>query len=162
MTLITENRPFTLSVAQIVQAQLAGIGVQLETRTSEFQTFLTQFKSRDFDAALGNWVMDNFQVASAPYALFSSALAAVPGSSNRAGVTSPKLDQLMAKASSETSDGAARSDWADFVKELQAEQPFTFMFWWAELGAVNKRVQGVVMDPRGQLVSMKDWWLARR
>ena len=162
VTLITENRPFTLSVAQIVQAQLAGIGVQLETRTSEFQTFLTQFKSRDFDAALGNWVMDNFQVASAPYALFSSALAAVPGSSNRAGVTSPKLDQLMAKASSETSDGAARSDWADFVKELQAEQPFTFMFWWAELGAVNKRVQGVVMDPRGQLVSMKDWWLARR
>ncbi len=159
LTLITSNRPFTLSVSQVVQAMLLQVGVQVDVRAIEFQTFLTQYKSRDFDAAFADWVMDNFQVASAPYALFSSSLAAVPGSSNRAGLASPKLDQLMAKASAETSDQAARSDWKAFVEELQAEQPFTFMFWWAELSAADKRVHGVVMDPRGQLQSMKDWWV---
>ncbi len=158
-TLITSNRPFTLSVAQVVQSMLRQVGVQVDVRAIEFQTFLTQYKSRDFDAAFADWVMDNFQVASAPTALFSSALAAVPGSSNRAGVTSPRLDQLMARAAAETSDRAARSDWQAFVEELQAEQPFTFMFWYAELSAADKRVHGVVMDPRGQLLTMKDWWL---
>ncbi len=159
ITLITSDRPFTASVAQVIQAMLHNIGVQVDVRPIEFQTFLAQYKSRDFDAALANWVMDSFQVASAPFALFSSTLASVPGSSNRAGVASPKLDQLMAKAASETSERAARRDWKDFVEELQTEQPFTFMFWWAEMSGVDRRVHGVVMDPRGQLQSMKDWWL---
>lgn len=158
-TLITANRPFTASVAQVVQAMLRGIGVQVDVRPIEFQTFLAQYKSRDFDAAFANWVMDSFQVASAPYALFSSSLASVPGSSNRAGVASPKLDELMTKAASETSDRGARSAWKDFVEELQDEQPFTFMFWWAELSGADKRVHDVQMDPRGQLLTMKDWWL---
>ncbi len=159
ITLITADRPFTASVAQVVQAMLHNIGVQVDVRPMEFQTFLAQYKSRDFDAALANWVMDSFQVGSAPFALFSSTLASVPGSSNRAGVASPKLDQLMARAASETSERAARGDWKDFVEELQTEQPFTFLFWWAEMSGVDRRVHGVVMDPRGQLQSMKDWWL---
>ncbi len=83
----------------------------------------------------------------------------MPGSSNRAGVASPKLDELISKAASATSDRAARSAWKDFVEELQDEQPFTFMFWWAELSAADKRVHDVLMDPRGQLLTMKDWWL---
>ena len=159
VTLITESRPLTQDVAQIIQSQLRGLGVQVDVRPLEFQTFLAQYKSKDFDAAFGNWVMDNFQVASAPTALFSSSLANVPNSSNRAGVVSPTLDHLLAKASAPLSDQDARSAWKDFVEELQAEQPFTFMFWWAELAGVDRRVQGVVMDPRGQLVSMKEWWL---
>ena len=158
-TLITNNRPLNVAVAQVVQANLRGVGVQMDVRPMEFQTFLAQYKSRDFDASFGNWVMDNFQVASAPYALFSSSLAAVAGSSNRAGVASPKLDQLMARAAAATSDKEAASAWKAFAEELQAEQPFTFMFWWAEMSAVDRRVQGVVMDPRGQLLSMKDWWV---
>ncbi len=158
-TLITEDRPFNASGAQVIQAMLRGIGVQMDVQPMEFQTFLAQFKARNFDAALANWVMDSFQVASAPYALFSSTLASVPGSSNRAGVASPKLDALMANASGATSERAARSDWKDFVGELQDEQPFTFLFWWAELAGMDKRVHDVVMDPRGQLQSMKDWWL---
>jgi peptide/nickel transport system substrate-binding protein len=160
VTLITSNRPFDQTVAQLVQAQLRGVGVQVEVQPLEFQTFLQQYRSREFDAAFANWQMDSFQLASAPYALFGSALAAVPGSSNRAGVASPKLDRLLAAAAADTSASRARSDWKAFVEELQAEQPFTFMFWWAELAGVDQRVQGVVMDPRGQLVSMKDWWLA--
>ena len=159
VSLITSNRPFNLVVAQVIQAQLRGIGVQVDVRPMEFQTFLTQYKSRDYDAAFANWVMDSFQVASAPYALFSSKLATVPGSSNRAGVASPRLDELMNEGASATSESKAKSAWSDFEQDLQDEQPFTFMFWWAELSASDKRVNGVVMDPRGQLLSMKDWWL---
>ena len=159
ITLLTSNQPLNVSAAQVLQAMLHNIGVQVDVQPMEFQTFLAQYKARNFDAAFANWVMDSFQVASAPYALFSSSLANVPESSNRAGVASPQLDQLMAKAAAETSERAARSDWKDFVEELQKEQPFTFMFWWAEMSAADKRVHGVVMDPRGQLLTMKDWWL---
>ncbi len=35
------------------------------------------------------------------------------------------------------------------------------MFWLSELAASRRAVQGVVMDPRGELVSIADWWLPR-
>ncbi len=159
-TLLTSNSPLTKGVAEVVQALLKGVGVKADIQVLEFQTFLQQYKARKFDAVFANWVLDNFQVGSAPYALFSSKLAAVPLSSNRAGVQSAKLDQLMTKASSETDPGAARGAWGDFVKELENEQPFTFMFWLDELAASDRRVHGVVMDPRGEMQSVARWWVS--
>lgn len=158
LTLITSNAAVQQSVAEIVQAQLKQVGVAVDVRALEFQTFLSQYKSKDFDAALANWQMDNFQVAAAPRALFSSALAKVPNSTNRAGVVSPKLDALIAAGGAATDDSDARDDWKKFAEELQKEQPFTFLFWYSELAATRDGLNGVVMDPRGELQSVASWW----
>lgn len=159
ITLITSNAPLQKSIAEVIQAQVRSAGITLEVRPLEFQTFLAQYRSKDFEGALANWQLDNFQVASAPRALFSSRLAKVPNSTNRAGVSSPELDRLIERASRETDDRQARKDWAAFEEALEKEQPFTFLFWWAELAAADARVQGIVMDPRGELQSIRSWWL---
>jgi hypothetical protein len=49
----------------------------VELEVLEFQTMLAQHKDRDFDAVLSNWVLDNFQMASAPQSLFHSSQAEV-------------------------------------------------------------------------------------
>lgn len=159
ITLITSNAPLQKSMAEVIQAQMRSAGVTVDVRPLEFQTFLAQYRSKDFEGALANWQLDNFQVASAARALFSSRLAKVPNSTNRAGVASPELDRLIEKASRATDDRKAKEYWEDFEKELEKEQPFTFLFWWAELAAADKRVQGIVMDPRGELQSIRSWWL---
>ncbi|HEY8483513.1 MAG TPA: ABC transporter substrate-binding protein [Longimicrobiales bacterium] len=158
-TLLTSDRTLNRAVAEIVQDQLRRVGVQADVRVLEFQTLLAQHRSRDFDAVFTNWVLDNFQVASAPAALFLSRLADVPLSSNRSGVRSPRLDALIERGAATVDPGQARAVWREFTLALQEEQPFTFMFWLNELAAASTRVQGIEMDPRGEFLTIRSWWV---
>jgi peptide/nickel transport system substrate-binding protein len=158
-TLLTSDRTLNRAVAEIVQDQLRRVGVQVDVRVLEFQTLLAQHRSRDFDAVFTNWVLDNFQMASAPAALFLSRLADVPLSSNRSGVRSPRLDALIERGAAAVDPEQARAVWREFTLALQEEQPFTFMFWLNELAAASTRVQGIEMDPRGEFLTIRSWWV---
>jgi peptide/nickel transport system substrate-binding protein len=104
-------------------------------------------------------VLDNFQVASAPSALFHSRWAATPGSANRSSYANPRADSLLERGAAAADPAEARKIWGEFVDLLQQDQPITFVFWKDELAAANNRVQGVTMDPRGKLASIAGWWL---
>lgn len=159
-TLITnQENPLNRAVVEVVQGQLRRVGADARIRLLEFQTLLTQHRARDFDAIFTNWVLDNFQVASAPYALFHSRWAAVPGSANRSSFADPRADALIERGMVATDPETAEAIWRELTELLNEQQPFTFMFWLDELAASREQVQGVVMDPRGELVSIADWWL---
>ena len=157
--LLTSDAPLNRAVVEVVQAQLRAVGVDARVRILEFQTLLTQHRGRDFDAVYTSWVLDNFQVASAPMALLHSRWAEVQGSANRSSVSIPALDAAMERAAAATDPDEARAAWADVVEILKEEQPLTFMFWLDELAASRDRLQGVTMDPRGELSSIARWWL---
>lgn len=158
-TLITSDRPMNRSVAEVVQEQLRDIGVDAQIRVLEFQTMLGLHKSRDFDAVFSNWVLDNFQMAAAPSALFLSKNADVPNSANRSSVRDAQLDRLIEQAGAATDDEQARQLYGQFYDRLQQVQPFTFMFWLKELAASRNDAAGVRMDQRGELSSIADWHL---
>jgi len=158
-TLMTSDRPLNRSVVEVVQEQLRDVGVAAEIRVLEFQTMLGLHKERDFDAVFSNWVLDNFQMAAAPNALFHSRFAEAEGSANRSGVADPQLDRLIEQASATTDPDQARVIWAQFYQRLGELQPFTFMFWLEELAATRAALEGVEMDQRGELMSMPDWRL---
>ena len=161
-TLMTSDNPTNRSVVEMVQSQLRKIGVNAQIRVLEFQTLLAQHKARDFDAVFGNWVLDNFQMASAPAALFSSKLANVPKSTNRSGVSITALDRLIEQAQAATTNEKAAPIYRDMTILLEEQQPITFMFWKKELSAVTKDMSGVVMDPRGNLVSINKWSMSAK
>ena len=156
-TLLSSDAPLNRNVVAVVQSQLRQVGVDAQVRSLEFQTLLTQHRARDFDAVLQTWVLDNFQVASAPAALFHSRWADVPRSANRSSFANPRADSLIDAGAAETDPERAREIWAAFTELLNQEQPFTFMFWLDELAGVSRTLGGVVMDPRGEFVSIADW-----
>ena len=158
-TLLSSDNPLNRNVVAVVQSQLRQVGVDAQIRTLEFQTLLTQHRARDFDAVLQTWVLDNFQVASAPAALFHSRWADVPRSANRSSFANPRADSLIDAGAAETDPRRAREIWAAFTELLNQEQPFTFMFWLDELAAASRSLGGVVMDPRGEFVSIAGWHL---
>jgi peptide/nickel transport system substrate-binding protein len=47
--------------------------------------------------------------------------------------------------------------WTEFARVLQQDQPVTFMFWQEELAGVSRRLEGVRMDARGELVTLPRW-----
>ncbi|MGH7507299.1 MAG: ABC transporter substrate-binding protein [Longimicrobiales bacterium] len=161
-TMLTSDDALRRAVVEVLQSQLQRIGVDVQVRVTEFQTMLDQHRTRDFDAVFTNWVLDNFQVASSPFALFHSSQADVPLSANRSGVRSTELDQLIERGGAATEPEAQRQAWRDFTLLLQRDQPVTFMFWLNEMAASNVTVQNVIMDQRGELLSIAEWTLGGR
>jgi peptide/nickel transport system substrate-binding protein len=161
-TLMSSDDALRRAVVEVLEAQFRRIGARAEVRVLEFQTMLQQHRGREFDAVFTNWVLDNFQVASSPFALFHSSQADVPRSANRSGVRSRRLDALIDAGAAATDTDRQRSIWREFTEVLQDEQPVTFMFWLNELAASREQVQGVVMDPRGEFLSIREWTLGGR
>jgi peptide/nickel transport system substrate-binding protein len=158
-TLVSANDALRRSVVEILESQFRRVGARAEIRTTEFQTTLALHRNRDFDAIFTNWVLDNFQAASTPFALFHSSQADEPGSANRSTVRNPSLDRLIEEGSTSTDPDRQRSIWTEFTTILQREQPITFMFWLNELAAVREEVENVEMDPRGELRTIRQWTL---
>jgi peptide/nickel transport system substrate-binding protein len=161
-TLLASDDVLRRSVAEVLQSQLRQVGVDAQVRLTEFQTMIAAHRGRDFDAVFTNWVLDNFQVASSPFSLFHSSQADVAGSSNRSSVKIPALDRLIDQGRAATDLADQRRIWREFTEVLQREQPVTFMFWLNELAAVRLPVDGVEMDPRGELLTMARWSLRER
>jgi peptide/nickel transport system substrate-binding protein len=155
-TLLTSDNPLNRSVVEVLQSQFKKAGADAQIRVLEFQTLLAQHKSRDFDAVFTSWVLDNFQMAAAPAALMHSKLSTTSNSTNRSAVNIPELDRLIDQSSRATNDDQARAAWRELTTVLQREQPLTFVYWLNELAA-SRGVNGVVMDPRGELISMGKW-----
>ena len=122
---------------------------------------LTAHKTRDYDAVFTNWVLDNFQVGSAPYALFHSSQADIEMSANRSSVRMPALDRAINAAVVATDPTAQKAAWRDFTQTLQQEQPVTFIFWLKELAAVRNEVAGVEMDARGEFRTLRNWTVSK-
>ncbi|UCF18494.1 MAG: hypothetical protein JSU87_11145 [Gemmatimonadota bacterium] len=157
-TLMTNHEnAVRVDIAQVVQSQLAEVGVAAEVRTLEWQTLLARHRAREFEAVVQSWVLDNFRVD--PASLFHSSEADRPGSYNRSGLKDAHVDRLIDEATATLDDEEAKRLWAEFSDALQAAQPFTFLMWLDELTAVSDRIQGVEMDARGTLVSIASWWI---
>jgi peptide/nickel transport system substrate-binding protein len=155
--IMTSERPLNRAIVEVVQDQLRRVGVAAQVEVVEFQTMLAQHRARTFDAVLSNWVLDNFQMASAPRSLFHSEEAEVEGSANRSGVRNPRLDRLIDEGAVATEEGRAREIWREFTEVLQEEQPFTFMFWLDDLAAARAVVSGFETDERSEFVNMREW-----
>ena len=147
--------PVLADVAQIVQAQLARVGVVVQPQLLEWQTVLGRHRARDFDAVLTNWVLDNFRVDPRP--LFHSSQAAREGSANRSSYANPVTDSLMDLGVTLTEESEARAVWTEFARILQREQPITFLFWNEDLAGLRAGLEGVRMDARGELVTLPRW-----
>ncbi|MDX1673557.1 MAG: ABC transporter substrate-binding protein [Longimicrobiales bacterium] len=158
-SILTSERPLNRSMVEAIQSRLAAVGATVEIRVLEFQTMLSLHRERAFDAVLSNWVLDNFQMAAAPYALFHSDQAGIPGSANRSGVRSARLDSLIEAGAVATDPAEAARVWRAFTVAVQEEQPFTFMFWLDELAASSDAVTGVEMDQRGEFRTLPRWRL---
>lgn len=155
--LINTGSTLKADLATVIQRQLREIGVDAQINQVEFQTMLKQHKSREYDAIIANWSLDNFKVDPTP--LFSCAEARKQGSANRAGYCNPQADQLLQQGLRTTDTNQAKQLWAQYNQILQQDQPVTFLFWSEDLGAVGPRLQNVEMDVRSKLVNVEDWYI---
>ena len=107
-----------------------------DPRALEFQTLLAQHMARDFDAVFTSWVLDNFQMASAPMALLPLQSADGAGfDQSQFSRDIPRSTVLIDQAAGATDRSPGARGLATDHRNTEREQPFTFVYWLNELAA---------------------------
>ena len=143
-------------IAEIMQAQLADIGVEVTPTVVEWGTLLDQIgqSPRDFDGVVMGWVVEyklddtdlfHSRNISATYAW--------------SGTQRPDIDRFLDELPLVVDREEAKPLWSQYQALLVDEQPYTFFFFSDRLDGINKRLRGVQMDARGEWLNIKDWWI---
>jgi peptide/nickel transport system substrate-binding protein len=145
------------ALEQLVQADLARRGIAARVRQLELGAFLARARAnpKAFDA-LVTGVPGDLTLAHVA-ALFDGALAGGP--LDYAGFHTPALDTLFAATRRAASTAARRRAWAAVQRELARESPAAWIYHARGVQGVSRRLAGVRMDLRGELVTLADWSL---
>jgi len=101
VTLLTSTDPFSQRVSQVLQAELRGVGINVELRPTEWASFYGSVKKGSFDMVMLAWtgeLQPTFY-----YHLFNSAQVP-PAGFNRGHVNNPEIDRLTAAVMNATTE----------------------------------------------------------
>jgi peptide/nickel transport system substrate-binding protein len=146
------------AIEQLVQADLRAIGIEVAIRQVEMGTFLSSARAsqKNFDALIAGVPGD--LALSYLSAMFDSRYAG--GALDYAGFHTPALDARFAAVSAATSPAALDTAWGR-VQELLAEEiPAAWLYHARGVQGVSRRLHGVHMDLRGELVTLTRWRLS--
>jgi peptide/nickel transport system substrate-binding protein len=144
-------------IAEIMQAQLQEVGIEVVPQVVEFATLLSQINTpsvRDFDGVVMAWVT-GFTVDDTDF-FHSSNIDEPLGWS---GMQDPRLDHLLDTMSVIPTREEALPFWREFQARVIDLQPFTYFFFRERLEGISRRLQGVTMDMRGEWANITDWWI---
>ena len=145
------------AVEQLVQADLAALGVRVGISTREMGAFLA--------AARGTPKRFDLLVAGIPGDAGLGHLAAMFGSRGAggaldyAGFHHAALDSALARAAAAPTPAARRDAWQAVDARLTAEAPVAWLYHARGVQGVARRLSGVTMDLRGELATVAGWHL---
>jgi peptide/nickel transport system substrate-binding protein len=145
--------------AQLFQAELKNIGVDMKLSQLDGNTFMERVLGRNFQAAVLNWDLDPDPD---PYALFHSSQMP-PRGYNFIGYSNPQADKLIEAGHREIDRGKRTAIYRELHALLADEQPYTWTTQVSVKWALNKRVRnakeskgwGLFLWHPGEL----DWWI---
>jgi peptide/nickel transport system substrate-binding protein len=144
-------------VAEIMQAQLRGVGIEVTPTVVEWATLLEHINTpsrREFDGVVMSWIVE-FKLDDTD--LFHSRK--MNEAYGYAGTSRPEIDRLLDELQLVVDRDQAREMWREYQELLIDEQPYTFFYFSDRLEGINKRLQDVVMDVRGEWLNIRDWWI---
>jgi peptide/nickel transport system substrate-binding protein len=148
---ITGEYETAINEAQVVQAQLSEIGIDLELEQLETNVYVERWLEADFDAA----VALNGGRAD-PHQMYARYFASDGNLNDVATYSSDTLDQLFAEGKAETEEQARADIYERISQELLDASPWAWLFTGFEYRVLQPEVEGFVSMPTGSLKSLRD------
>ena len=143
--LVNQGNEARLKAAQIIKEQLKKIGISLNIRVLEWQSFLELVTKRQFQAVLLGWSLSRDPDL---YDIFHSSKTR-PGEFNFVSYSNKEVDRLI-EIAREIPDREKRKKLYWQIHALITEdQPYTFLYVPDVIIAVNKRIKGIEPAPAG-------------
>jgi peptide/nickel transport system substrate-binding protein len=134
-------------MAEVVQAQLAEAGFDVQIETMEWAAFLDTARSGKYDLTFLSWSNVTADGSELLYPNFHSKNV---GSSNRAQYNNPEFDKLV-EASRTTTDQEKRLEFLDKANEFMLkDNAVVIMYHDVVTAALSSDLQGLIVDPTGK------------
>ncbi len=144
-------RPYA---AQILQHQLAKVGVKVELRVMEWQAFLnTVVFPREFDTVLLGW---SLSLSPDPYLLWHSD-SDKPGAFNFIGYHNKKVDSLIEMMQGTTEREALAKIQQQIFTDVVADNPYLFLFIPNSIQVVDKKIKNIEPTLNGIWHNYIEW-----
>lgn len=147
VTLLTANRDNYMKMAEIVQAQLTEIGLDVEIETMEWATFLETGRKGNYEMTFLGWANST---ADGSELLYPNLHSDNIGSSNFSRYSNDAFDKLV-EESRETVDQDVRKEKLHEANVMAIKDaPWVVMQHGTVTAAYDESVKGLVVDPTGQ------------
>jgi ABC-type transport system substrate-binding protein len=145
---VVYDQGFPIYTAQLLQQQLAKIGLRIRIRLVSWQTFLT-LQRRKGGAAMspGNWGMDYPDPSSFFEPLFTTRSIGPESSDNTAFYSNPRVDDLVARARRELDEKQRLALYRQASAILCDEAPWAFTFSYHFVSERQPYVRGPLVHP---------------
>jgi len=142
--------------AEIIQRQLADIGIKVKIRILEWAAFINDFiNKRRFEALIMGWTIPLDPDA---YDVWHSSKTA-PEELNFVSYKNAEVDEMLEKGRSTFSQQERKKYYDRFQEILAEEQPYTFLYVPDDLLIINNRFRGVELTPLGIGHNFIKWYV---
>lgn len=143
-----------LYAAQILQKQLAAVGVEVTIRAMEWQAFLqTVVMPRRFETVLLGWSMPIFPDA---YSVWHSA-SRKKGGFNFIGYRNQEVDRLIEEAEGEIKQERIGQIYRELFARIVADDPYLFLYIPNSITAINRAITPIEPGLTGITHNIIDW-----
>jgi len=162
LTLKISQDETTRLLAAVLQQQLRAAGIELEIRSAEFGTFYADVTHGAFQMYILKWIGSNEDPDI--YRYMDSSGMFPPKGANRGHYANGRVDELLAKAATETGMAAEvqvrrRAEYVE-VQQILADELPAIPLWFPDNEVVHtKRLRGVVSRGDGNFDFLRDAWL---
>jgi peptide/nickel transport system substrate-binding protein len=138
--------------ALMIQEAWRKAGVNATVTTVEFPVFQERLAKGRFDTYIGAYLDEP-----TPRGLMDQWTRAGWGALNYGRYANPVFDSLLSAAYREQDVGKARGQWREAMDTLNADAPAIFLYALANTAAVQRRLEGVELDPYSWLSGLPEW-----
>jgi peptide/nickel transport system substrate-binding protein len=143
-------------IAEVLQGQLAQVGIALDIRSYEWATFYNDIKRGDFQLYSLAWVgIEDPDI----YYLTCHSSQTPPQGSNRGGFHEETIDTLTEAGRRALSPGERRRLYGEVQRRVSQLLPIIPLWWPTNVTAMNRRLKGFELRPNASYVSLKDAWV---
>ena len=166
--LVRNDQPFTFElltnqgnderkkVAEIVQASLKELGIQVDIRVIEWASLLKEYiKKRRFEAIILGW---GIGLDPDQYEIWHSSKTG-PDELNHISYANPEVDALLEQGRTSCRQEERKKSYARFQEVLAEDQPYVFLYFRDALPVVSSRVRGIVPAPSGIRYNFNEWYV---
>jgi peptide/nickel transport system substrate-binding protein len=145
-------------VAEIVQATLKELGIQVDIRVIEWASFLKEYiKKRRFEAIILGWGIGQDPDQ---YEIWHSSKTG-PDELNHISYANPEVDALLEQGRKSCVQEERKTYYHRLQEILAEDQPIIFLYFRDALPVVSSRVRGVVPGPNGLRYNFNEWYVPK-
>lgn len=146
-TIWTNDNPIRVQLAQVIQAQLRQINIDVAIEVVEWGAFLDGTSRGDHEMFILGWVTVTGDADYGLYALFNSATHGSAG--NRSFIEDPKVDELLNNARRSTDPEERQALYHEIQEIVQEEVPHVSLYNQSQNVGMQSNVKGFSMSPGG-------------